>query len=121
MSQGPELAHRIFGEGKAGFVCVDVEGENATIGAVILLLARMISFVSCKEGNGEKEARTRLVALCSVHNDSFESTRSPREKGRELPFEIAEATADLRKSIVITVPVCWYDQNRPYVVDGRED
>lgn len=121
MSQGPELAHRIFGEGKAGFVCVDVEGKNATIGAVILLLARMISIVSCKEGNGEKEARTRLVALCSVHNDSFESTRSPREKGRELPFEIAEATADLRKSIVITVPVCWYDQNRLCVVDGRED
>jgi hypothetical protein len=44
MSQRSELAHRIFGEGKAGFVCVDVESEYAAIGAVVLLLARMISF-----------------------------------------------------------------------------
>lgn len=105
MSQRSKLAHRIFGEGKAGFVCIDVEGEYAAIGAVVLLLARMISLklMTRRYRGGE---RTRLVALCSVHNDSFESTRSPSEKGSELPFEIAEATADLRKSIIISVLAC---------------
>lgn len=38
MSQCSELAHRIFGEGEAGFVCIDVEGEDAAIGAVILFI-----------------------------------------------------------------------------------
>jgi hypothetical protein len=67
----------------------------------------------------EKDRRTRLVALCSVHNDSFESTRSPSEKGRELPFEIAEATADLRKSIMsISTWFCKNGQVRPRVVVG---
>ena len=42
---------------------------------------------------------TRLVALCSVHMEGSRSTRSPRAYGKELPFEMAEATADLRKSI----------------------
>lgn len=46
------------------------------------------------------------MALCSVHRVSFESTRSPSEKGRELPLAIAEATADLRKSMVCTT--CCY-------------
>lgn len=50
MSQRSELAHRIFGEGKAGFVCVDVKGEYAAIGAVILLLARMVSFEAYDKG-----------------------------------------------------------------------
>lgn len=30
---------------------------------------------------------------------SFPSTRSPSEKGRELPFAIADATADFKKSM----------------------
>lgn len=50
MSQRPELAHRIFGKGKAGFVCVDVECENAAIGAIILLIARMISLILAGKG-----------------------------------------------------------------------
>lgn len=43
MSQRSKLAHCVFGEGKAGFVCINVEGEYAAIGAVVLLLVRMIS------------------------------------------------------------------------------
>jgi hypothetical protein len=42
---------------------------------------------------------TRFVALCSVQIDSSLSSRSPRLYGKELPLAIAEATADLRKSI----------------------
>lgn len=43
MSQRSELAYRIFGKRKAGFVCIDVKGEYAAIGAIVLLIMRMIS------------------------------------------------------------------------------
>lgn len=42
---------------------------------------------------------TLFVALCNVQIDSSLSSRSPRVYGKELPFAIAEATADFRKSI----------------------
>lgn len=48
-----------------------------------------------------QDLHTRFVPLCSVQIESPISTRSPSEKGNELPFAMAEATADLRKSIVV--------------------
>lgn len=43
--------------------------------------------------------RTRFVALWRDQMDSDTSTRSPSEYGNELPLAIADATADLRKSM----------------------
>lgn len=43
--------------------------------------------------------RTRFVPLLSVHTDSSMSTLSPNEYGNGGPVAIADATADLRKSI----------------------
>lgn len=48
---------------------------------------------------GGVDPRTRFVPLCSVQMESPISTRSPSEKGNELPFAMADATADLRKSM----------------------
>ena len=45
------------------------------------------------------ESHTRFVALWRVQIESDTSTRSPSEYGKELPFAIADATADLRKSM----------------------
>ena len=42
--------------------------------------------------------------MCKVQIESPMSTLSPREKGSELPFAIADATADLRKSMAAG---CW--------------
>lgn len=50
----------------------------------------------CSVGNRP----TRFVPLWSVQIESPISTLSPREKGKEEPFAMADATADLRKSIV---------------------
>lgn len=112
MSQCPAFAHRILGQGKSRLVCIDIECEHAAIRAVVLIPHRcQRSFSSIrqprrKERRKKKKPKrfqrnkpTRLVALCSVHSVSFPSTRSPSEKGRELPFAIADATADFRKSI----------------------
>jgi len=59
----------------------------------------------CSVGNRP----TRFVPLWSVQIESPISTLSPREKGREEPFAMADATADLRKSIVGVTWVIWPD------------
>jgi hypothetical protein len=43
---------------------------------------------------------TRFVPLCNVQIEASMSTRSPKLYPNAGPFEIAEATADLRKSMV---------------------
>lgn len=60
-----------------------------------------IASVSISFATRARDHRTRFVPLCSVQIESPISTRSPSEKGNELPFAMAEATADLRKSIVV--------------------
>jgi hypothetical protein len=45
--------------------------------------------------------RTRFVPLCSAQTESPMSTLSPREKGCPVPLAMADATADLRKSIAM--------------------
>lgn len=67
MSQGSEFAHRIFGKGKAGFVCVDVEGEYAAIGTIVLLLGRMISLrANDQKIERKREASAPALSHCVV-------------------------------------------------------
>jgi len=47
----------------------------------------------------ETVGHTRFVPLCNAHIELSTSTRSPNEYGKGGPLEIADATADLRKSI----------------------
>ena len=46
---------------------------------------------------------TLLVPSCSDHIDCSRSSLSPKEYGNGGPLDIAEATADLRKSIELAV------------------
>jgi len=55
--------------------------------------------VVCGGCGAEIMGHTRFVPLCNAHIELSTSTRSPNEYGKGGPLEMADATADLRKSI----------------------
>lgn len=62
-----------------------------------IILVSVYMPVATRAGNHH----TRFVPLCSVQIESPISTRSPSENGDELPLAMADATADLRKSMIV--------------------
>ena len=77
-----------------GLVRIDVEDEDGARGAIILSMRQ-----SAALSVDNSKDRTFLVALCRLKIDSLLSIRSPMVYGMPLDFAIAEATADLRKSM----------------------
>lgn len=97
MSQCTRLAHRILRQRKPRLIRNNIKGENAAVRAIVLcntIYQRPILPA------GTRKYRTRFVPLWSVQIESPMSTLSPSENGNELPFAMADATADLRKSIL---------------------
>ena len=62
---------------------------------------------------------TRFVALWRAQIESPISTLSPSEYGNELPLAIADATADLRKSIAIKRRTISFNGERERRVTGK--
>ena len=71
---------------------VDVEDKDRARRAIVL---KDVSSVACIV----MARRTFLVPLCKAQIDSLLSTLSPMVYGMPLDFAIADATADLRKSM----------------------
>jgi hypothetical protein len=98
MSQDSKLFDCIFGKREPRFVCGDIKGEYTAVGAIVLQ-------------NGQSRILrspflllTRFVPLLSVHIDWSRSTLSPMVAGKFELFEIADCTANFRKSMKFCSP-----------------
>ena len=97
MSEGPCLSYSISSEGQAIPIFRDVKVENAALGAIIL---QDMNRSAMSRPSSLQCTHTRFVPLYKLQIDWSVDTLSPHLYGNGGSFEIADATADLRKSIV---------------------
>ena len=93
MAQSSQLFHGVSCHWQTRLICRDIEGEYATIGTIFLWKELAISPIA------ESDEPTRFVPLLRTQMLVSTSTRSPKVYGKGGPFDIAEATADLKNSM----------------------